>query len=296
MAFNLDKGKQNAKDINSILSDINQKQEASLKIERERLKIEKERLATDKAISSEQQDVSNVLKDQLAQLKFQKAEKSSILKSTNSLNRISENLTSLGKEDLINQREIKKLGADKLKIDKNIRSLQQVQAKLRKDALDLDETRAELNLLLADNIDDQIKNAIALKVELGQVNQITENIGKNKGVSLFGGISDVLDKIPLLSGLAPSFGAAGKEAETVAADLEKRKFGVDKFNQLRKEGLGIKDALEASGSSVDDIKAFKRGDFSKANRDAAGMSAGMKSMKNTLKKNIRPYGFIGFSS
>ena len=296
MALNLDKGKQNAKDINSILSDINQKQEASLKIERERLKIEKERLATDKAISSEQQDVSNVLKDQLAQLKFQKAEKSSILKSTNSLNRISENLTSLGKEDLINQREIKKLGADKLKIDKNIRSLQQVQAKLRKDALDLDETRAELNLLLADNIDDQIKNAIALKVELGQVNQITENIGKNKGVSLFGGISDVLDKIPLLSGLAPSFGAAGKEAETVAADLEKRKFGVDKFNQLRKEGLGIKDALEASGSSVDDIKAFKRGDFTKANRDAAGMSAGMKSMKNSLKKTLGPMALLALAA
>ncbi len=296
MALNLDKGKQNAKDINSILSDINQKQEASLKIERERLKIEKERLATDKAISSEQQDVSNVLKDQLAQLKFQKAEKSSILKSTNSLNRISENLTSLGKDDLINQREIKKLGADKLKIDKNIRSLQQVQAKLRKDALDLDETRAELNLLLADNIDDQIKNAIALKVELGQVNQITENIGKNKGVSLFGGISDVLDKIPLLSGLAPAFGAAGKEAETVAADLEKRKFGVDKFNQLRKEGLGIKDALKESGSSVDDIKAFKRGDFTKANRDAAGMSAGMKSMKNSLKKTLGPMALLALAA
>ncbi len=296
MAFNLDKEKENAKDINKILSEINQKQEASLKIERERLKIEKDRLATDKTISSEQQDVSNVLKDQLAQLKFQKAEKASILKSTNSLTRISENLTSLGKEDLINQREIKKLGTDKLKIDKNIRSLQQVQAKLRKDALDLDETRAELNLLLADNIDDQIKNAIALKVELGQVNQITENIGKNKGVSLFGGISDVLDKIPLLSGLAPSFGAAGKEAETVAADLEKRKFGVDKFNQLRKEGLGIKDALEASGSSVDDIKAFKRGDFSKANRDAAGMSAGMKSMKNTLKKTLGPMALLALAA
>ncbi len=296
MAFNLDKGKQNAKDINSILSDINQKQEASLKIERERLKIEKERLATDKAISSEQQDVSNVLKDQLAQLKFQKAEKASILKSTNSLNRISENLTSLGKEDLLNQREIKKLGADKLKIDKNIRSLQQVQAKLRKDALDLDETRAELNYILADNIDDQIKNAIALKVELGQVNNLTKNIANNKGVSLFGGVSDVLDKVPLLSGLAPSFSAAGKEAESVAADLEKRKFGVDKFNQLRKEGMGIKDALEASGSSVDDIKAFKRGDFSKANRDAAGMSAGMKSMKNTLKKTLGPMALLALAA
>ena len=43
MAFNLDKGKKNAKDINDILSDINQKQAASLKIEKERLKIEKDK-------------------------------------------------------------------------------------------------------------------------------------------------------------------------------------------------------------------------------------------------------------
>ena len=296
MAFNLDKGKQNAKDINSILSDINQKQEASLKIERERLKIEKERLATDKAISSEQQDVSNVLKDQLAQLKFQKAEKASILKSTNSLNRISENLTSLGKEDLINQREIKKLGADKLKIDKNIRSLQQVQAKLRKDALDLDETRAELNHLLADNIDDQIKNAIALKVELGQVDNLTKNIANNKGVSLFGGVSDVLDKVPLLSGLAPSFSAAGKEAEAVAADLEKRKFGVDKFEKLVDEGMKVEDALEAAGITTDDLADDAKGAFSKANRDAAGMSAGMKSMKNTLKKTLGPMALLALAA
>ena len=123
MAFNLDKGKQNAKDINSILSDINQKQEASLKIERERLKIEKERLATDKQIKSEQDDINNVIKDQLKQLKFQKAEKSTILKSTNAINRISENLASFQKSELASSKALAKLGKDRLEIEPlNIRT------------------------------------------------------------------------------------------------------------------------------------------------------------------------------
>ena len=285
----LDKAKENAKSIKELIADQNRLLE-------QQNQIAKERLATDKSISSEQQDVSNILKDQLTQLKFQKAEKSSILKATNSINKISENLTSLGKEDLINQKEIKKLGNDRLKIDKNVRSLQQVQAKLRKDALNLDATRAELNFELANSIDEQIRNAISLKVELGQVNNITENIAKNKGVSLFSGLESVLDKVPILSGLAPMFSTAGKEASEVAADLEKRKFGVQKFQELRKEGLGIQDALEASGTSIDDIKAFKRGDFSKANIDAAGMSAGMKSMKNSLKATLGPMALLALAA
>ena len=70
-------------------------------------KIAKDRLATDRSITNEQQDVSNVLKDQLTQLKFQKSEKSAILRATNSISKISENLSALGKEDLTNARSLK---------------------------------------------------------------------------------------------------------------------------------------------------------------------------------------------
>tara|TARA_Y100001972_G_scaffold60329_1_gene73820 strand:- start:511 stop:2895 length:2385 start_codon:yes stop_codon:yes gene_type:complete len=275
------KQEQEAKSLKAIIEEQN-------KLLREQIKIDKERLATDKGITSEQQDISNVLKDQLTQLKFQKAEKAQIRKITNSITKISEELTSLGKEDLLSARQIKKFGQDRLSLDKNIRSLIQLQNKLKTETVGLTDTEKELNLELAESLQDQINNAIALKVELGQVNQITENIAKNKGVSLFGGIGDVLDKVPVLSGLAPMFSDASKEAEKVAADLEKRKFGVEKFKELVGEGMDFEDALEAAGTNIDDIAAYDAGELTKAKINAEGMSTATTSFKNNLKKSLGP--------
>ena len=255
-------------------------------------KIAKDRLATDRSITNEQQDVSNVLKDQLTQLKFQKSEKSAILRATNSISKISENLSALGKEDLTNARSLKKLDDNKLAVTKNINSLRQVQAKLIKDSADLDATRAELNLNLANSIEDQINSAIALKVELGLVDDTVQNIANAKGVSLFGGIEKVLEKVPLLSGLAPMFGAAAKEAEGIASDMEKRKFGADKYAKLRKEGMGMKDALEASGASVEDIQKNMKGGFSKGAIDSASLAAGAKGMLNSFMKSLGPVALL----
>jgi len=255
-------------------------------------KIAKDRLATDQAITSEQQDVSNVLKDQLTQLKFQKAEKSAILRATNSISKISENLSALGKEDLTNARSLKKLDDNRLAVTKNINSLRQVQSKLIKDSAGLDATRAELNLNLASSIEDQINSAIALKVELGLVDDTVQNIANAKGVSLFGGIEKVLDKIPLLSGLAPMFGAAAKEAEGIAADMEKRKFGADKYAKLREEGMGMEDALKESGASVEDIQKNMEGGFSKGAIDSASMAAGAKGMFKSFMKSLGPVAMI----
>ena len=292
MAFNLDKGKKNAKDINEILSDINRKQEASLKIEKERLRIEKDRLATDKNILSNQIDIDNVIKDQTKQLKFQKAEKSAILRATNSITRISENLSSLTKDELIDQKALKKLSQDKIKIDKNINLLKQTQAKLQSETSGLTEAQIRSNVELAESIDDQINNAIQLKVELGLVNNITENISKAKGVRIFDGVEKVLDKVPLLSGLAPSFGAAASEARDIAADLEKKKFGVDKFEKLVEEGMKVEDALEAAGITTDDLADDAKGAFSQAAIDSASMKAAMKSISNSLLKSIGPLAML----
>ncbi len=258
----------------------------------EQNQIAKDRLSTDRSITDEQQDISNVLKDQLTQLKFQKAEKSAILRATNSISKISENLSALGKEDLTNARSLKKLDDNKLSVTKNINSLRQVQSKLIKDSAGLDATRAELNLNLASSIEDQINSAIALKVELGLVNNTVQNIANAKGVSLFGGIEKVLDKIPVLSGLAPMFGAAAKEAEGIAADMEKRKFGADKYAKLREEGMGMEDALKESGASIEDIQKNMEGGFSKGAIDSASMAAGAKGMLNSFMKSLGPVAMI----
>jgi len=258
----------------------------------EQNELAKDRLGTDKQILSDQMDISNVIKDQTKSLGFQRAEKSAILRATYSISKISETIATLGKEDLTNSRSIANLGKSRLTIDKNIRLLQQTQTKLLSEQVGLTEGQYRSNVSLAESIDDQVKNAILLKVEMGQVNNITKSIAKASGVKLFGGVSEVLGKIPLLSGLAPMFSQAGKEAESVAAEMEKKKFGVDKFQQLVKEGLSIEDSLEKSGSSLDDIKAFKNGDFSQAAIDAATMNAAFKSMGGNIAKSLGPLALI----
>ena len=254
----------------------------------EGLQIEKDRLSTDKEILSNQMDIDNSVKDQLKQLEFQKAEKAAILRATNSISKISENIATLGKDDLTNTKSLNKLTNDKLKIDKNIRSLRQAQSKLNKEQLGLTKEQVEANFSLSESIDEQVNNAIILKAEMGLVNNTVENIANAKGVTMFGGVEKVLDKIPLLSGLAPMFGAAAKEAEGVAADMEKRKFGADKFAELRKEGMNVKDALEASGSTAEDITTNMKGGFSKAAIDSKSMAAGAKGMASSIMKTLGP--------
>ena len=258
----------------------------------ESIKLDKDRLGTDKEILSTQMDIDNVIKDQVKQLSFQKAEKSAILRATNSLSKITENLTTLGKEDLTNAKSLNKLADNRLKIDKDIRLLKQTQSKLTKDQLGLTKSQVESNYNLSASLDEQIKGAQVLKVELGLVDDTVQNIANAKGVSLFGGIEKVLEKVPLLSGLAPMFGAAAKEAEGIASDMEKRKFGADKYAKLRKEGMGMKDALEASGASVEDIQKNMKGGFSKGAIDSASLAAGAKGMLNSFMKSLGPVALL----
>jgi hypothetical protein len=106
------------------------------------------------------------------------------------------------------------------------------------------------------------------------------------------GIEKVLDKIPLLSGLSPMFGAAAKEGEGIAADMEKRKFGADKYAKLREEGMGMEDALKESGSTVEDIQKNMKGGFSKGAVDSASMAAGAKGMLKSFMKSLGPIAMI----
>jgi hypothetical protein len=258
----------------------------------ENINLEKSRLGTDKEILSTQMDIDNVIKDQVKQLTFQKAEKSAILRSTTSISKISASISTLGKEDLTNQKSLTKIADNRLKIDKDIRLLKQTQAKLLVDTVGKTKEQLESNYNLAESIDEQIKNAIILKAEMGLVDDTVSNIANAKGVSIFGGIEKVLDKIPLLSGLAPMFGAAAKEAEDIASDMEKRKFGADKFAKLREEGMSIKEAMEESGVSAKDIAVNVKGGFSKGAIDSASMAAGAKGMLNNFMKSLGPVAML----
>ena len=73
----------NAKSLKQLIADQNRLLTEQLRIENDRLKTDKDELAT-------QQDISNILRDQSQILKFQKAEKSAILRSTNSISKVQE--------------------------------------------------------------------------------------------------------------------------------------------------------------------------------------------------------------
>ena len=290
MAFNLDKGKQNAKDINSILSDINQKQEASLKVEKELLRIEKERLATDKQIKSEQDDINNVIKDQLKQLQFQKAEKSTILKSTNAINRISENIASFQKSELANSKELAKLSKNKLEIDKKVGLLQQTQRKLRTETAGLTAEEVKANFALASSIDDQIENAINLKVELSTIEETSNNIFNNKAVKRAQNLSETFKNIPGLSAFSGVFDNAAENAKKVGANMEGTNFQIAKANALMKEkGLSEEEALSETGLTKEE---FDNGPYDKAAISQASSAASTRTMVKGFKKMLGPLAIL----
>ena len=74
--------------LKELIAEQNRLLAAQLQIENDRLKTSKDDLAT-------QQDISNIIKSQTQALKFQKAEKSAILRSTNSIAKIQEELYSI---------------------------------------------------------------------------------------------------------------------------------------------------------------------------------------------------------
>ena len=278
MAFNLDKGKENAKSIRDILTDIN-------RLTAENLKLEKAKLATEQRINAEQQDISNVIKDQTKQLKFQKAEKSAILRTTNSISKISENISTFQKQELIDSKTISKLGKDKLSIDKNISLLKQTQLKLTKDTKGLTADQVKSNFALAESMDDQIKNAIILKAEISAIEKSSNNIFGTTGVKGAKFMSDALSKVPALSAFKGVFEDAGKEAASAVGEMESTNFGLDKFEALRKEGMGISEAMEQAGVNSKQVKAGK---FTKDQMNMKSIMTSGKSLVKSMKATLAP--------
>ena len=111
---------------------------------KEQLRIENDRLKTNKDNLVAQQDVSNEVKSQLQSFKQQKAEKSAILRSTNSISKIQEDLSVLDRKELTNTKAINKLKNNQLKIDKDIRLLGITKKKILEDSKFLTKQQEEV--------------------------------------------------------------------------------------------------------------------------------------------------------
>ena len=274
----LDEQESNARSIRDILTDIN-------RLTEENLNLEKQKLATEERINSEQQDISNTIKDQTKQLQFQKAEKSAILRSTNSISRVSENITTFQKQELIDSKAIAKLGKDKLKIDKDISLLKQTQQKLTKDTAGLTSGQIIANYALAESIDDQVKNAIILKAEISAIESSSNNVFSKDGITSMKFMSDALSKVPGLSVFSSTFDEAGKAASKVVGEMESTNFGIDKFKALRAEGVGIKDAMSQAGVNSQQIKAGK---FTEGQMNMTSIMTSAKSLVKSMKAALAP--------
>jgi hypothetical protein len=260
----------------------------------EQNKLAKDRLGTDKDTLTNSQDISNVLKDQTKLLTFQKAEKSAILRSTNSITKLSEKLTSLSKKELGDSKAISNLAKDRAKINKDIILLKNTQRNLTKNTKGLTEDQYKLNVNLADSIEDQINNAIALKVELQTIENVAGKISESSGVKNFQGITEFVKSVPGLSGFSSTFEAAADASKDIAAEMEGTNFGIEKFKLLRDEGVGMQDALEQAGISASDLKINGGKGFSQGAIDIASMDAGAAKLKSSFKKALGPIAILAF--
>ena len=265
-----------AKSIRDLIADQN-------KILQENLRIQAKQAGVDSDILSDQQDIANVLKDQIKSLKFQVSEKSLIRKITSDINRISEKGYALGKEELGTAKGIEKLQKDRLALEQKIRLIKQQQEKFSKMALTGDIKSRELNSTIAGSLGEQQDQAAKLSLKLGQVEEASERIAESFGVKTFGAMKDIVAAIPGLERFKGPFEDAAEAARSTVTEMESTNMGIDKFKELREQGVGVQEALEQAGVSA---KQVNTGKFSEAQMATAGMSAGWDSIGKKITKTV----------
>ncbi len=245
MADKLDSTKKNAKSINALLADQNRLIKEQLRIIKDQAGIDSERL-------NEQQDISNVLKDQIKSLKFQKAERLSILKSVNSITKVANQNYVTGQNELGTLKGISKLQKDRVGIEADIRNLINARKKIVIDSKSLSIEDQKVQMDIAGSIKDQVDEAVRLKENLIDVEATAKKINKNFGVKSFGVLADVMKKVPGLSALSEPFSTAADGAREMASGIENAAKGGGKgLTKERIKQLGLEKQLgKLSGTAA----------------------------------------------
>lgn len=254
-------GEKEARSIAAILTEQN-------KILKENLRITSQSAGVDSQILSDQQDIANLLKDQVKQLKYQTSERSLIRKLTGDITNIAEKGYALGKEELGTSKGIAKLQKDRIGLEQKIRLLKQQQQKFNEQG---DETSYDI----ARTIGEQADEAARLNIALGKIETASLSIKNSLGVKSFTGLAGIASAIPGLKEFAGPFEEAAEAARSTVTEMESTNMGIDKFKELRAEGVGVQEALEQAGVSA---KQVNTGKFSEANMESQGISAGWDSI------------------
>jgi len=239
----------NALSFKELLEEQNRLLKEQVRIENDRLKIQKDELGI-------QNDISNVIKDQAKILTFQKAERSAILRSTNSISKLQESLSVMDRKELGTKKALNKLKGDQLKVEKNIRLLQLTRSGILKDQTGLTKKQIEANTILVGSIDDQIEGALKLNLALQETQNLSQVLSNNFGVKAFSNLSEAVKSIPGLTAFSAPFEAASEASLKTSQDIENSlKTGKGLTKDMVKR-LGLEDKLKSkSGETLSGTSA-----------------------------------------
>ena len=244
----------NAMTLKQLIADQNRLLTEQIRIEDDRLKIQKGELGI-------QNDISNVIRDQTKLLTFQRAERSAILRSTNSISKIQEQLSVMDRKELGTKKALNKLKGDSLKVEKNISLLQLTRSGILKDQTSLTKKQIEANTILVGSIDDQIESALKLNLALQETQNLSQVLSNNFGVKAFNNLSEAVKSIPGLSAFSAPFEAASEASLKTSQDIENSLKTGKGLTQDMVKRLGLEDKLKSkSGKTLSGTAAASKFD------------------------------------
>jgi hypothetical protein len=286
---------------------LNKEKEVSLSLEQELLQILQRRVGVEKDVVNEQQDIRNILIDQTNQMKFQSEEKRLIRQISGQISRISEQTYSINKKELGLTKTTASITKMQLDLDKSIQLLATQKNKLLAEG-------GQLNVDIANSIQQQVDESIKLKKELSKVATTSEKISNNFGTKAFSGLADITKSIPGLRSFSAPFENAA-EAAREQAQFNLENFGTTK--KLSKENLkslksamktgkglnnkdnGIIKSLKLEGKLLDKNGKLLTGTAAAARLKTLGLTksisplkAGFKSLGPVISKALGPLALI----
>ena len=242
-----------------------------LSLEQELLELLKKRQGVQRDTLEDSRDFANVLQSQTKEIKEQIVQRNKIRSLSREVVKQAEDLYSITTDELGTTKNINDLAKKRLELEKT-------QIQLSSFLNTIKTGNAEIDYDINNSIKDQIANTQKLLKEVKDLETTSNKVANNFGVKTFGAISDVAKKIPGLNRFAEPFNNAAEAARKAS----QQNVGIDKYKQLRKEGMGVKDALDKAGVSAKQVKLGKTSPFLN----------GIKSIGPSLAKAFGPAAII----
>ena len=213
------------------------KKQAILQVDKEIAAIERRKGKLGKDEIKQQNDVSNVLQDQVKYLNLAYNEKRRINSITKKLNDLAQQTYTFNNKSLGTTTKSGKINKQIVDAQQKLKVLALQKAKIYDKESNTFIAQVGLRKEINQGITDQIALSSRVIQQLEKQAEIAKEIENNGIANSFGGIGDTLNKIPLLSALAPSFKAAEEAAREAGAGVTIFGKGMAEASDYSKEGL-----------------------------------------------------------